>query len=140
MDYVIVITALIKIRMERALARQTLNREEILKKHISSSKPTVLLSPSMTEGVDLKDDSSRFQILCKIPYPYLGDKLVKKRMYKWKWWYPFTTAKTIIQSIGRSIRNKDDHCVTYVIDQNFEYFYDKNENIFPPWFKKVLQK
>jgi len=32
MDYVIVITALIKTRMERALARQTLSREEILKR------------------------------------------------------------------------------------------------------------
>jgi len=32
MDYVIVITALIKTRMERALARETLNREEILRR------------------------------------------------------------------------------------------------------------
>ena len=32
MDYVIVITTLIKIRMERALARETLSREEILKR------------------------------------------------------------------------------------------------------------
>jgi dephospho-CoA kinase len=32
MDYVVVITALIKIRMERALARETLSREEILKR------------------------------------------------------------------------------------------------------------
>ena len=32
MDYVIVITALIKTRMERALARETLSREEILKR------------------------------------------------------------------------------------------------------------
>ena len=31
-DYVIVITTLIKIRMERALARETLSREEILKR------------------------------------------------------------------------------------------------------------
>ena len=32
MDYVIVISALIKTRMERALARETLSREEILKR------------------------------------------------------------------------------------------------------------
>jgi dephospho-CoA kinase len=32
MDYVIVITALIKTRMERAMARETLSREEILKR------------------------------------------------------------------------------------------------------------
>ena len=72
-------------------------------KHIHGKQPTVLLSPSMSEGVDLKGDASRFQILCKVPYPYLGDKLVKKRMYKWKWWYPLQTAKTIVQSVGRMV-------------------------------------
>ena len=94
----------------------------------------------MTEGVDLYDDLSRFQIICKTPFPYLGDPVVRKRMKKWNWWYPYMTAKTIIQSIGRSIRNKDDHCITYILDQNFEYFHNKNTEIFPPWFKKVLQK
>ena len=34
----------------------------------------------MQEGVDLKGDCSRFQVICKIPYPYLGDKWVKARM------------------------------------------------------------
>ena len=32
MDYIVVVTALLKNRMERALARQTLSREEILKR------------------------------------------------------------------------------------------------------------
>ena len=32
MDYVIVITALLKVRMERALQRETLTRDEILKR------------------------------------------------------------------------------------------------------------
>ena len=72
------------IRDKRILIHDSANREEVLKKHIRGSEPTVLLSPSMTEGVDLVDDASRFQIICKIPYPYLGDKLVKKRMNKWK--------------------------------------------------------
>ena len=63
----------------------------------------------MEEGVDLKDDKSRFQIICKIPYPYLGDELVVQRMKKWNWWYSFETVKTIVQSIGRSIRSETDH-------------------------------
>ena len=91
------------LRNSRILIHDSSNREEVLKKHISSKKPTVLLSPSMTEGIDLKDDASRFQILCKVPYPYLGDKLVKKTSRKtlkllgtvgepinpeaWQWYY-----------------------------------------------------
>ena len=94
----------------------------------------------MSEGVDLKGESSRFQIICKIPYPYLGDKLVKKRMNKWQWWYPLQTAKTIVQSVGRSIRSNDDHAVTYILDAGWDYFWSKNKNIFPPDFNNCVQR
>ena len=67
------------IRSRRLLSHNSENRERILEKHKKSKSATVLLSPSMTEGVDLHGDLSRFQIVCKIPYPYLGDKLVRKK-------------------------------------------------------------
>ena len=115
------------------------DRDTILRKHIEGNKPTVLISPSMTEGVDLQGDSSRFQILCKVPYPFLGDKLVKKRMNKWKWWYPFQTTKTIIQAIGRSIRSKDDTAVTYILDSDWDRFYGMNKKLFPKDFHNCLK-
>jgi len=128
------------IQSRRLLIHDSLNRDEILDKHLYSIKPTVLLSPSMTEGVDFKGKLSRFQVLCKIPYPYLGDKLVKKRMYKWKWWYPLQTTKRIIQSVGRSIRNENDHAVTYILDQDWDRFYSKNKKYFPSSFNEALKK
>ena len=127
-----------KIRNSRLLIHGSDNRDEILKKHINSKKPTVLLSPSMTEGVDLKGDISRFQILCKVPYPYLGDKLIKKKMNKWKWWYPLQTAKTIVQSVGRSVRSVDDYAVTYILDSDWIRFYNKNSKYFPLEFKRCI--
>ena len=126
------------IRSNRLLIHDSTNRDDVLAKHIKSNKNTVLLSPSMTEGVDLKDDCSRFQILCKVPYPYLGDKLVKKRMHKWKWWYPLQTAKTIVQSVGRSVRHKDDFAVTYILDSDWSRFYPRNKKYFPPEFRKSI--
>ena len=128
------------IRSRRLLIHNSSNRDEILRKHIDSKSSTILLSPSMTEGVDLKDDSSRFQVICKIPYPYLGDKLVKKRMYKWKWWYPLQTTKKIVQSVGRSIRNENDFAVTYILDQDWDRFYSRNSSMFPETFKEALKK
>ena len=127
------------IRSSRILIHDASNRDEVLKKHLSSENPTILLSPSMTEGVDLQQESSRFQIVCKVPYPYLGDKLVKKRMNKWDWWYPLQTAKTIVQSVGRSIRSSEDYAVTYILDENWNYFYKRNRNIFPEDFRKCLR-
>jgi ATP-dependent DNA helicase DinG len=126
------------IKSSRILSHNSENRDKILEKHKRSKSSTVLVSPSMSEGVDLKGELSRFQIICKVPYPYLGDKLIRKKMNKWGWWYPLQTAKTIVQSIGRSIRSKEDYAVTYILDSDWGYFYKKNKDIFSEDFKKCL--
>ena len=110
------------------------NRDKMLKKHISSKDSTVLLSPSMAEGVDLKGKLSEFQILCKIPYPYLGDKVTKKKMSKWSWWYDTQTVRTIIQSLGRSIRDEKDTAVTYILDNDWEHIKSRARDYFPADF------
>ena len=127
------------IKSKRLIFHNTEDRVKKLEEHIHSKQPTVLVSPSMQEGVDLKDDLSRFQIICKVPYPYLGDKIVKKRMGRWDWWYSFETAKTVIQSLGRSIRNETDHAVSYILDADWTRFYSNNSNLFPESFKKSLK-
>jgi ATP-dependent DNA helicase DinG len=126
------------IRSSRLLAHDASNRDKVLFDHINGKKPTVLLSPSMTEGVDLKGDASRFQIICKVPYPYLGDKLIRKRMNKWKWWYPLQTLKVIIQSVGRSVRSKDDQAITYILDSDWDRFYSRNSGLFPTDFRNSI--
>jgi ATP-dependent DNA helicase DinG len=128
------------IKSSRILTHDSTNRDAILEKHTRSKKNTVLLSPSMTEGVDLADDVSRFQIICKVPYPYLGDKLVRKRMNKFKGWYELQTAKSIVQSIGRSVRSDVDHAVTYILDGDFDRFLNRNSNVFSKDFKECLLK
>lgn len=84
------------------------------------SKDGILCSPSCYEGLDLKDDLARFQIIFKIPWGNLGDKLVKKRMSKDKDWYVNTTAIQFCQAVGRAIRSKNDWANTFVLDQSFE--------------------
>jgi Rad3-related DNA helicase len=123
----------------RLMLHDSLNREEVLKVHISSKEPTVLLSPSMMEGVDLRDDLSRFQVICKVPFPYLGDLVVKKRMETNNKWYPYMTAKSIIQSLGRSIRNENDYAVSYILDSDWDRFYRMNLNLFPKEFSSLVQ-
>lgn len=118
------------VRDSRLLIHDSTDRDKVLQEHISSSKATVLLSPSMTEGVDLKGDLSRFQILCKVPYPYLMDPLIRKKMSKWDWWYDLQTVKTVIQSVGRSVRTENDTAVTYILDSAWENFYEKNKSFF----------
>ncbi len=128
------------IKSGRLLLAHGYDRDAVLKQHTTSEKPTILLSPSMAEGVDLKDDLSRFQIVCKVPFPYLGDKVVRKKMNKWKWWYDTQTIRTVIQSIGRSIRNEKDYAVTYILDSDWERVYNKNKELFSEDFHESYVK
>tara|TARA_R110000824_G_scaffold81088_1_gene203644 strand:- start:109 stop:1335 length:1227 start_codon:yes stop_codon:yes gene_type:complete len=124
----------------RIITHDSTNRDEALERHSISKERTVLLSPSMSEGVDLKDDISRFQIICKVPYPYLGDKLIRKRMNRVTGWYELQTAKLIVQSVGRSVRSESDHAATYILDSDFERFLNRNRSIFSEDFKLCLVK
>jgi Rad3-related DNA helicase len=126
------------IKSDRLLIHNSENRDKVLKEHITGDKPTVLLSPSMMEGVDLADDSSRFQILCKVPFPYLGDLVIKKRMAKNNVWYNFQTAKSVVQALGRSIRNENDYASSYILDADWEPFYNRSRSLFSSDFSKTL--
>jgi len=126
------------IRSSRILVHDSTNRDDVLKKHLEAKEPTILLSPSMMEGVDLADEASRFQILCKVPFPYLGDLVVKKRMERNKMWYPYMTAKSIIQSFGRSIRNEKDHAISYILDSDWNRFFLRNKDMFPEEFTQSV--
>lgn len=69
--------------------------------------PTVLISPSMTEGFDFRDDLARWQIIAKVPYPYLGDLQVARKKELDPAWYSQQAASTIIQACGRIVRCVD---------------------------------
>jgi Rad3-related DNA helicase len=56
-------------------------------------------------------------------------------MEKNKFWYPYMTAKSIIQSLGRSIRNESDHAVSYILDSDWEKFFRMNQMLFDKTFK-----
>ena len=128
------------VKNSRLLLHDSGSRESTLKQHCDGILPTVLLSPSMTEGVDLAEDKSRFQVICKIPYPYIGDDVVAAKMKEDPDWYNWITARTIIQAIGRSVRSSTDQAVTYILDDGWKFFYQKNRKFFPRDFDILLQK
>ena len=115
------------------------SRDTAVAKHLSSPEPTILISPSLTEGLDLVGDLGRWQILCKTPYPPLGDLWIKARMQADSEWYQWMTGLAIMQASGRSVRNKEDHATTYLLDSEFRTFYKRNESLFPQWWKDGLK-
>jgi ATP-dependent DNA helicase DinG len=99
---------------------------------------SVIVSPSMHEGVDLKGELSAFQIVCKLPFPSLGSKVVKRRREVVPAWYSYTTALKLIQASGRSIRTEKDEAATYILDSAFEWFYARNVHLFPAYWREAV--
>lgn len=98
----------------------------------------VLMGPSLLEGLDLKDDTSRFQIFFKVPYPSLGDPLIKAKLNISNEWYDWKTGISIMQGVGRSVRSEEDWAITYVLDASFRNLINK-EGFFPPSFMERLK-
>jgi Rad3-related DNA helicase len=105
-----------------------------LEQHRVSPLPTVLVSPSLREGVDLPDDFLRFQIITKMPYGDLGDPWTAARRERDPRWYALETAKALVQAYGRSCRHAEDFGVTYILDGQFARFLQHYRPLLPEWF------
>jgi len=114
-------------------------RDEALYKHMHSTEPTILVSPSMMNGVDLKDDLSRFQIIMKIPYPNISSNKIKKRQQDFGEWYNWKTCADLIQMYGRSIRSEEDNAETYILDDSFSNILKYNYKYLPNWFTEAIK-
>jgi ATP-dependent DNA helicase DinG len=114
------------------------DRNEMILKHTQSEKPTVLISPSMFLGVDLKDDLSRFQIIVKVPYPDLTDKKISVLKQRNPKWYEWNTILRLIQAYGRSVRNADDYANTYILDSSVSFLLKNGKEMIPKWFSEAI--
>ena len=117
-------------------------REALLDEFKHTSKPLVMISPSMDRGIDLPYDLCRFIIILKVPYPSLGDKQVASRIRspRGSRWYAWTTVCSIVQSSMRGMRSVDDQCTIWILDAQFGRFFSKNSNTFPTWWTDALSE
>jgi Rad3-related DNA helicase len=95
-------------------------------------KDVIIISPAMMEGVDLKDDLCRWQVILKVPYPSMGSSWVKAKMQYSDTWYNSQAQLDIMQMCGRPVRHMTDYATTYVLDSNFRRL------SWPDWFKKTI--
>ena len=96
-----------------------------------------LISPSMHEGYDFKDDLARFQIMIKLPYPSLGDDYVKIKSKAVSGWYERQTLNKFVQAYGRGVRHYDDWCLFYILDGNFSRHI--NSKVIPSYVREAIQ-
>lgn len=110
------------------------SNEKIIKLHIESDEPTILVSPSLAYGVDLKGDLAKFQIVAKASYLPLNDERIKQLFKEDPDWYQNKMLNNLIQACGRGVRNKTDECVTYILDGSIYDCIIRNKNKIPKYF------
>ena len=89
----------------------------------------VLVSPSITEGVDFKGDIARVQIVLKRPVPYMGDVYISAHcngnqalgIPRDSQFFNRLVYTTLIQEYGRVMRAPDDWGYTIMLDQSIAY-------------------
>jgi ATP-dependent DNA helicase DinG len=128
------------IKDKRLVDHKSADREYKLRLFEKSKEPLVLVSPSMSEGVDLPYEKCQFQVIYKIPFPYLGDQQIKNRKAQDPKWYAYKTVMTLVQAYGRGMRAEDDYCETYILDSNIRMLLTGRlyRDLIPPFFKEAI--
>ncbi len=124
----------------RLIGHNSQNREYALYQFEKTREPRILVSPSMSEGVDLPYEQCQFQVIYKIPFPYLGDPQVNERRKQDPQWYAYKTVITLLQAYGRGMRAEDDYCETYILDGNIRMILTGRmyRHLIPRFFKEAI--
>lgn len=117
------------------------DKARALKQFISDGG--VLIGSGCTEGLDLKGDLCRLNIIAKLQWPCLGDSWVKKRraMQDGYMWYLAETLKVVIQAAGRSTRSEDDYSRCIILDPSFSNLITqcKKLGLVPQYFLESIE-
>lgn len=97
--------------------------------------PAVLASPRIKEGEDFAFDLCRYVILPKVPFPDSRDPMIQARITEDKDYKNYLAMISILQMIGRGMRDARDWCEIIILDGHWLWFRDAVE--FPKWFKRA---
>lgn len=127
-----------KIKNNRFLFKEDFKSDKELLEEHKRRNNSVIVGSGFHEGLDLRDDLSRFQLILKLPYPDLSDKQISRRKEIDHKYYGYLSCLKLVQSYGRSIRSGEDYCDTYILDKGARQFYGMNKSMLPDWFKEAI--
>ena len=116
-------------------------RSELLEAFRQAPAGTWLCHYSVGEGEDFMGDLGRIQLIAKVPYPDLGDKLTRLRSEEpgvGRRMYAAMTLAKIAQTAGRVMRHSNDYGETVILDGSFRRLWQWHKDLAPDWFKEVL--
>ena len=114
------------------------NREQIIKKFKQLQGNEILVSAYAWEGVDFPYDEARFQVICKNPFPNIGDKQVQARDKIDYGWLYRQQCLVLSQMYGRTNRAPDDYSITYLLDSDINRVLGK-KTLVTDYFLEALE-
>lgn len=108
-----------------------------------STPGAILCGPSLDRGVDLAGDLCRVQVVVKVPFANMKDKVVNARYHsgdEGRTWYTVNAIRTLVQMTGRAIRSEEDWAETYILDSAFrdKLWFRGGRQLFPKWWQDGL--
>ncbi len=125
----------------RAVGNNRRSRAEVLQTFRDAPPGHWLCHYSVGEGESFDDDTARIQLISKLPYPDLGDKLTRLRSEEpgvGRRMYAAMTLAKIAQTAGRVMRHSNDYGETVILDGSFKRLWTWHKDLAPDWFKEVL--
>jgi Rad3-related DNA helicase len=117
--------------------KQNKNADGQIKEWQESDKD-IFLSPSVMEGVDLKDSMCRWQVLLKVPYPSKNSRIeymLNEEKYGWPQYFERAFLR-VVQSYGRAVRSKNDVADYIILDKDFNKLMKRRTA--PEWFEEAV--
>lgn len=117
-------------------------RDAALKQYLAEDA-AVLLAPSLERGVNLPDEMCRVVVWAKVPFPSLGDPVVRRRRYSGgptgARWYAVETIRAVVQGCGRAVRHAEDWAEIYILDAAILSLWRRERRLFPSWFSAAIR-
>lgn len=98
----------------------------------------VFISPICQQGVDFKGDRARFQIVIRVPNPNTSSAFMTDMVQNNFPWYNLQALITFGQMVGRVNRGPDDYGATFLLDERFIRFVNRNRGALPKWLLDAI--
>lgn len=123
----------------RLLLHDSSNTKEVIEEYKRSTSPVVIVSPVLDTGYDFPHDQCRFQIVAKMPFPVTVDKITQARMARDKGYRDYVTMVKLVQMAGRPVRAEDDWAETFIVDDDFQWWWKRGKFLVPRWFAESVR-
>lgn len=120
--------------------RNSFELRRMMPLYLAEERPSVLVSPSITTGLDFPGRAAEYQIICKTPFPDTRGAITRARCKRIKGYRDMTAMATLQQATGRVMRYPEDRGETFIIDNHFgDWAYRKMQCYLTDWFDEAVE-